>query len=357
MPDAVEETRDVSVADLLSEGTSASAQPSASATETSQEHTDGAQPEQGQGEGQGVDEGQPLLTLKDRVAELGFKDVASDEEAQQRLLEAFTQKSAVEQQYQQQMEMLRWQMQQLMAQQNQQVPAQQTPTQQARPGWWTPPQTNEQLRQQYIAGKADDGSVQWKPNTPPQLIQEYEAEQAYYADWAQKLVRNPQEALAGFKQEILEDAKRQIQAELSQQAARQQAESFVEQQIRENEDLLYQKDPVTKQIRRDFQGNAMLTEAGVRMESILAELESSGMTNEVARWKYAQQLYKAQYGDFKQNADQQIQQNRLAHLQKTLKPANHVAPRNGQDATPRNNGRPQRVSMGERFLSEHNISF
>lgn len=352
MPDVAEETRDVSVADLLGEGTPSSEQ----ASETQTENTDATLPVEGQGGDEGRQE-EVVPTLKDRVAELGFADVTSDEEAQQRLLEAFSQKSQAEQQYQQQLEMLNWQMRQLMSQTGQQVPQQQTQAPQpGQQGWWTPPQTNEQLRQQYIAGKAEDGSVQWKPNTPPQLIQEYEAEQAYYADWAQKLVRSPQEALAGFKQEILEDAKRQIQAELYQQAERRQAESFMEQQIRENEDFLYLKDPVTKQIRRDFQGNALLSEAGVRIEGLLSQLEQSGVANEVQRWQLAQQLYKAQYGDFKQTADQKMQQNRLAHLQKTTKPATYVPPRNGQEAANRN-GRQQRVSMGERFLAEHDLSF
>lgn len=353
MPDVAEETRDVSVADLLNGDSNTSTE--TTNTETSTESSSEVLQEQGQGNVEGQQEEVSVPTLKDRVAELGFSDVESDEDAQQRLLEAFSQKTQTEQQYQQQLEMLRWQMQALMAQQSQQVPAQTQQTQQQNQSWWTPPQTNEQLRQQYIAGKADDGTVQWKPNTPPQLIQEYDAEQSFYADWAQKLVRNPKEALSGFKNEILNEARQQIQAELAQQSQQRQAESFMEQQIRENEDLLYQKDPVTKQIRRDFQGNALLTEAGVRMEGLLAQLEQTGVSSEIERWKLAQQLYKANYGDFKQAADQRMQAQRAAHLQKTVKPAGHVANRNGQEATQSN--RMQRVSMGERFLAEHEISF
>lgn len=367
MPEPVtEQVKDVSVADLLSakpaESAASSASGTASAAETNEADHGGGENNAGgevasgdHAEGQGGQEGLLTPTLKDRVAELGFKDVADDNDAQQRLVEAYQQQMEYQKQLSQQMEMMRLQM--LMAQQ-QQKPAEQQATQQAgQQGWWKAPPINTQFRDQFIAGRKEDGSIEWKPTTPPQVMAEYEQEQAYYADWAQKLVRNPDQALKPFEDQILAAVEKKIQETIEQHSRKQQTETFVQQAIKENEDFLYQKDPVTKAIRYDFQGQPMLTEAGVRMDSILAELERSGMADETARWKYAQQIYKAQYGDLKQQQDQQVQQSRLAHFAKTTKPATHVPPRNGQDAVV--NGRNQPLSMGQRFLatSGHDFSF
>lgn len=344
MPDAVPEIKDVPVAELYAD---TPAPTPVTETPTATPETSAAVTTEP------VVETAPTPSLKDRVAELGFKDVADDNQAQQRLIEAYSQQEAYKQQMQQQMEMLRLQMQVA-----QQVPAQTAPaTQPAAQGWWNAPRGNEQLRQQFVMGRAENGDVQWKPNTPQQVISEYEAEEAHYRDWANKLIRNPDQALKPFEDNILAAVERKIQETIESHQQRQQAETFVQQQLRDNEDVFYQKDPVTQQIRQDFQGQPMLTEAGVRFDSILGELERSGLKDETARWKYAQQIYKAQYGDFRQQNAQKIQQARDAHVAKTL-PAVHVPARNGQDVNGREHGgRPHLQTMGERFLANHEISF
>lgn len=360
MPDiAAPEVKDVSVAELYAEKSAAHTEASAPASNTesptsqSQGTADGAVSTEAQG---GAQEG-VLPSLKERVAELGFKDVSDDNEAQQRLIDAYAQQQAQYQQMQQQMEMLRWQMQ--MAQQGQAAPAQQQSTTPQQQGWWNAPKGNEQLRQQFMAGRTEDGSVEWKPNTPPQVIAEYEAELAFYNDWAQRLVRNPDQALKPFEENILSAVEKKIQETIQQYTQQQQATSFIEQQVAENRDVFYQTDPRTKDVLRDWRGEPMLSEAGIRFDSILEDLANQGMKNEAARWQYAQQIYKAKYGDLRQQVDpkvqqaQQIQQARAAHIAKTT-PATHIPARNGQDAGGRvNGGRPEMQSLGGRFLAEH----
>lgn len=294
-------------------------------------------------------------TLKDRVAELGFKDVSDDGDAQQRLIDAYVQQRETQQQIQQQMELLRAQ---FMAQQSPQQPTQPQNPEQPQ-DWWSAPKGNEVYRQQYVAGKSDDGSIQWKPNTPPQVIKEYEDEQAYYRTWADKLIYNPKEALQGFRNEVLSEAKKQFEDFYRQQTQSQQAASFVDQQLKEHEDVFYQRDPVTREVRRDFRGQAMMTDVGIRFESILGELASHGVHNEIEQWNLAKQIYKGRFGDLKPEAvapvttAQKMQQAREARASKTTPPI-QIAPRNGQDAVNRGaGGRPEMQGFGSRFFAEN----
>ncbi|MFK5283166.1 hypothetical protein ACI3PL_26705, partial [Lacticaseibacillus paracasei] len=82
----VEEPRDVSVSELLGDATPAQ---ETTSPNTSQDSTNvQGQAEQG-GESTEVGQQENAPLLKDRLAELGFTDVADDREATERLFEAY----------------------------------------------------------------------------------------------------------------------------------------------------------------------------------------------------------------------------------------------------------------------------
>lgn len=347
MPDQVEEPRDVSVSELLGDTTPAQ---ETTSPNTSQDSTNvQGQAEQG-GESTEVGQQENAPLLKDRLAELGFTDVADDREATERLFEAYKLQQERTQQYEQQMQMIRMQM--LAQQAQQQQPQQmQTEAQKAQQKYWNPPNVNREAMQVYFDGRNEDGSVKWRAGTPAQIMADYEAHQAYITDHSNRLVNDFGSIEAQLEQRVLDAANRMIEERLTQHQQRAQQESFTQSWIQSHEDVLYQRDPVTKQVRMDHTGTPMLSEAGVRLDSILSDLERSGMSDETARLRYAEQIYKAQYGDFRQQAADKIAQARAGHLAKTQ--AAHIPQRNGQEAS---KVREQGLSMGRRMFASTELA-
>jgi hypothetical protein len=342
------EPTNVSVSDLIDQAAGTSA---AAATDT-------ATTDQSSGDaihaGQADTEVAPTPGWKDKVSELGFQDVADDAEAFERLAAAYTQRSEQERQYQAQLQQMQFQLQMLQHQQTQIKPP--GPTEpQAPTGYWNPPKVNHDLVNAYVEGRNEDGSIKWKANTPPQVVSDYNNEQEYYIQHANRLMKDWGSIESQLEARVLEKAKQLAQQEIQQTLARQQAETFVQTQIRENEDVLYQKDPVTNSLRYGFDGMPLLSEQGVRFQAILDQLSAAGVNDETSRWNYAQQLYKAQYGDLRQKQEDKVQQTRLAHLNKVTQRANALAPRNGQDAIP--NGRNQALTFGQQVFANHDFKF
>lgn len=349
-----EEIRDVSFEDLLNESVSGQdvSKPAEGSNEQEVLRQDDAQ--EGREEVETVEE-TPAPTLKDRLVELGFEDLQDDNEAQQRLLEAYAQQTAEQRYYQEQLQLLQYQMRNMMAQQGQQ-PQQTQQTQNKPEPFYNPPQLDVAAATKYIAGRDEKGKIQWQEGTPPQIIDQYNAREEYYTRHAERLVKNWDQVEASLEERILAKAQEMFEKNLETRAKQTETESYVNQQIREHESVLYQINPVTKQVRLDpATGNPMLSEAGVRLNGILSELEQSGMTDPVSCWKYGMQLYKAQYGDLGQKGDQ-IQTARVAAMQKQLvKQATHTPSAAGQERTSLS-GRPQTNGVGSKLFSNSDFS-
>lgn len=290
---------------------------------------------------------------KDKVAELGFQDVNDDSEAFERLAQAYAQRTEQERLYQQQMEQMRFQMQMLQHQQSQLQQPQTQTQQQEKTGYWNPPKVNPDLVNAYYDGRNEDGTIKWKPNTPPQVVADYTNEQEYYRLHADRLVKDWGSIESQLESRVLEKAQQMAQQMIEQTLAKQQAESFMQQQIQEHQDLLYQKDPVTNQLRYGYDGLPVLSEAGVKMQAILDQLAASGVQNESDRWRLAQQLYKAEHGELRQKQEDKVQQSRLAHLGKVTQRANGIPPRDGQNATRKQ----PPLELGQRLFANHDFKF
>ena len=168
-------------------------------------------------------------TLVEKLAALGFENLKDDAEATDRLIQAFqeqkTQNETLGDQVRQALYELR----------ASQQPQQAAPSQPS--GWWNPPAVDQHLVAQY---RTADG---WKPETPPQVRQAYEAREAHKAKFANDLLENPKNALLPLLQEVFSES-------FDQQYGQLTAEQQYQQSLTAN-DWLWEKDPHSgRQTRR-----------------------------------------------------------------------------------------------------------
>lgn len=176
---------------------------------------------------------------------------------------------------------------------NGQVPGQQPPpaTQAQDASWWNPPAVNTDLVRKFRTKDVATGAETWKPGTPPEVVAQYEAYEAYHEQWVEKLARNPVEAFKPVEERILERAKREALAEFEAKYGKvqqeQQTTQFVEQIRKENESWLYQKDPITNRPRTNPDGSYLMTPEGIEAQQLLSRYVERGFTAQEA-WSEVQ---------------------------------------------------------------------
>jgi hypothetical protein len=203
------------------------------------------------------------------LQELGFENVTSDDEAFERLTQA----------YKQTKEQFSTELKSALDELRAQVPAQPTSpkVQEAQDGhWWNPPKVDESLAAKY---RTADG---WKPETPTEIRQQAEAAQAYYDRWANDLVKRPHEVLPKL---IREEALRIVREELGQ-TAQQQKEAQLQQKVFADNPWLFEKNPVSGA------PTEQLSTEGQLLNQYFIEAQSDGASFERA-WKYAHAMYQA----------------------------------------------------------------
>lgn len=210
---------------------------------------------------------QPVVSEKlKKVQELGFEDVEDEEEAFDRLVQAYRmqgeQQKLLGEQVQAALEELRRQPAQ---------PAQ--PSQPAAPDkWWNPPEVDLTTVQNY---RTPDGG--WKPETPIDVRQQAEAAQRYYDKWANDLVRRPNEVLTPI---MRQEAKR-VYEEMFGQVNSQQREQQAKERIFSENQWLFEKDPVTGK-----PNPARLSQEGELLNQHFIVAQEKGLSFEDA-WDYA----------------------------------------------------------------------
>lgn len=160
--------------------------------------------------------------------------------------------------------------------------ATQQPTADAK--WWNPPQVDQKLVQKYY----DQESQGWKPGTPPEIIVQGEAWQAYMQDWQTKILYSPEDALRpiieAYVRPLLES---QIEERVSRQQQEASQQQFVQQFVQENP-WIYRTDPMTGQIRYgDYSPD------GLRLQQIATELYEDGLSEQAA-WRHAKRLFEGE---------------------------------------------------------------
>lgn len=259
--------------------------------------------------------------------ELGFENVETPEEANQRLMQAYRQQMA-------DVEALRRQQQELqtLAQygnqylQQLQQPQQQSQAPQQDDNWWNPPQVDIDLVSRFRVRDAE-GNMRWREDTPPDVRAQAEAHEKYIEDWAERLVREPHKVLPEIMQREFD---RLFEERYSQRVNEQYTAQRLHQIQQENAEWLYEKDPRTGQVARQPDGSYRMTPAGQAALHFAQEAERDyGIQDPDKQWDFVMRSLRA-YASQSQPAQPQRDQ-RLDHLQRhSANPPN----RDGSRETP-----------------------
>lgn len=253
-----------------------------------------------------------------RLSELGFTDVSDEQAAQERLLEAYAQDRARLQEMQEQMEYIRLQRvyeqqknQPQQVQQSQQIQTQQSATEQQPRNYWDI-QVDETRVAPWLT-RDENGDAKLKPETPADIRSQWEAREFGKQQFVQNFLNNPSAALAPILQQQQLAMEQRFQ-ELLQQKEIEQSRQTAVQEFTEKNQWIYQLDPVTNQPRVGQNGAPVLSDAGMKFDSILTGLIDKGLPEDVAI-EAAQGLYATRFGAVNQQATKQaITQNRIAHV-------------------------------------------
>lgn len=139
-----------------------------------------------------------------------------------------------------------------------------------QPKWWNPPQVKDTWRS-YIVRDPQTGKEVISPDAPYEAQQSLREYQAYTADFARKLVTDPENTLKPFVEQVaIQKAQEMVQQHLNQY----QSQNYVNDLERQNSDWLY-----------DQQGN--VSPEGKAIQSYIQQASEMGIQGAEARWKYA----------------------------------------------------------------------
>jgi len=154
----------------------------------------------------------------------------------------------------------------------QERPAEQPTAQESVKKWWNPPEIRESFKQ-YLVRDENGREVisQEAPLDAKHALYEY---QKYKADFAQKFLTNPADALGPMIQEI---AQQQAQQIVQSQFSEVQQHQYVSSLEQENKDWLYDQ-------------NGQPTEEGLAAQRYIDEAAGMGIQSAERRWEYATKM-------------------------------------------------------------------
>lgn len=263
------------------------------------------QSEAGQPAGQTGASGQP--TLAERLAQLGFEGVVDERDGVERLVTAYQREQEAARQREEQLrnaaQWAQYGQQYYQQLQDPEVRAffegrqggrganggRQTTEAQAE-AWYRPPQYNAELVARFRTTRVNEAGepvVDWKPDTPATVRQQYEARQQFIEDVSNRLVSDPLGAIGEIAEAALAPKFQAMLDEYFGQRveAREREryeESLVQQISRENADWLYERDPLTNK-----PNEARLSREGARVAEYLQEAQAIGIQDVGAKWQYA----------------------------------------------------------------------
>lgn len=165
----------------------------------------------------------------------------------------------------------RWLESQRQAPQQQQAPQQAAPPQETKK-WWNPPEVRESFKQYLV--KDENGREVISPDAPLDARHALYEYQKYKADFAQKFLTNPEEAIGPMIQEIAQQQAQQIVQSQFHEAQQQQYVASVE---NENRDWLYDQ-------------NGQPTQEGLAAQQYIEEASQMGIQDPKMRWDYATKM-------------------------------------------------------------------
>lgn len=136
--------------------------------------------------------------------------------------------------------------------------------------WWNPPQVKETWRN-YIVRDPETGREVIAPDAPFEAQQALRDYQAYTADFARKLVTDPESTLSPFVEQV---AQKKAEELVNRALSGYQAQNYVQSLESQNADWLYDQ-------------NGQVTREGQAIQAYIAQAQEYGIQSPEARWKYA----------------------------------------------------------------------
>jgi hypothetical protein len=138
------------------------------------------------------------------------------------------------------------------------------------PKWWNPPQVKETWRS-YIVRDPETGREVIAPDAPFEAQQALRDYQAYTADFARKLVTDPEATLSPLVEQV---ATKKAEELVNRALGGYQAKNYVQSLEEQNADWLY-----------DQTGN--ISREGQAIQAYISQAQEYGIQTPEARWKYA----------------------------------------------------------------------
>ena len=139
-----------------------------------------------------------------------------------------------------------------------------------QPKWWNPPSIEDTYKG-YIVRDPQTGKEVIDPNAPFEAQQALRKYQDYTANFARKLVTDPETTLKPFVEQVaMQKAQELVQQHLGQY----QAQNFVSDLERQNSDWLYNQD-------------GSVSREGQAIQGYIQQAQQIGIQDPKARWQYA----------------------------------------------------------------------
>lgn len=243
--------------------------------------------------------GSPGGGFVSRLTDLGFENIENEADAQERLLQSYSQLQAEAATLEREREQLR----QLADYGRQYLDSLQKPA--AEPtkaaghellgappaGWWAPPKFERGWLDKYQETDPETGKTKWRDGTPASVRASAEEYEAYINDWAVRLTTNPAEALRPLEEQIYQNVSRLIQEKYDGLRREEREEEFYERVKAENE-WIYERDPRTNQIDRE-----RFSPRGRRLVEVMTRLENSGVKDSREQFALAKELLGNEFGE------------------------------------------------------------
>jgi len=139
-----------------------------------------------------------------------------------------------------------------------------------QPKWWNPPSVEDTYKN-YIIRDPQTGKEVIDPNAPFEAQQALRKYQDYTAQFARKLVTDPESTLKPFVEQVaMQKAQELVQQHLGQY----QAQNYVTDLERQNSDWLYDQ-------------NGQVSREGQAIQAYIQQASQIGIADPKARWQYA----------------------------------------------------------------------
>lgn len=139
-----------------------------------------------------------------------------------------------------------------------------------QPKWWNPPSIEDTYKS-YIVRDPQTGKEVIDPNAPFEAQQALRKYQDYTANFARKLVTDPENTLKPFVEQV---AMQKAQELVQQQLGQYQSQNYVQDLERQNADWLYNQD-------------GSVSREGQAIQAYIGQAQQIGIQDPKARWQYA----------------------------------------------------------------------